>query len=294
LEYNRPNITGKTSVYGVIGDPVDHSMSPLIQNAAFHSIGIDAVYVAFLVKKSNLGRAIQGFRALGVKGLNITAPHKVKVVRYLDTVDDGAAEIGSVNTVINKNGELRGHNTDGLGALKALEEAGARLEGQSVLLFGAGGASRAIAHTLAPHVKSIVLANRTVAKANHLRTRLRTKFKLPITTAALSKELRNFVEEADIIVNASSMGMDGKADPQIEENWLRKDQCVFDIVYKPFETKLLRAAKRAGARTVTGLDLLVNQAACSFELWTGRDAPIHEMRRAIAQHLPAVMHAASS
>jgi shikimate dehydrogenase len=295
LEYNDPSISGNSLVYGLIGDPVDHSMSPVIQNAAFRSAGIGAVYVPFRVKQSALRSAIQGLRALGVKGFNVTAPHKVDVIQYLDKVDRTATEISSVNTVLNESGTLLGYNTDGLGALKALEEAGAQLERKSILLFGAGGASRAIAYTFAPRVRAIRLVNRTLSKAKQLERRLRKKFNIDIESVApSSKLLRDFYENADIIVNASSMGMDGKADPPIEGQWLHQSQWVFDIVYRPLETKLLKLGGLAGAKTISGLDMLVNQGACSFELWTGREAPILEMRDAIAQKLLAMAYAKSS
>lgn len=295
LEYNDRTISGKSLVYGLIGDPVDHSLSPVIQNVAFGSLGIDAVYVPFKVRQSDLRSAIQGLRALRVRGFNVTAPHKVNVIRYLDKVDRTAAEIGSVNTVLNENGALHGYNTDGLGALKALEEAGAQLEGKSVLLFGAGGASRAIAYTFAPRVRAIRLVNRTLSKAKHLARRLRRRFNIEIASAAPSSEsLNDFVQKADVIVNASSMGMDGKTDPPVEAQWLRQDQWVFDIVYRPLETKLLKLAGLAGAKTISGLDMLLNQGACSLELWTGREAPVLEMRHAIAQKLLAMAHAKSS
>jgi shikimate dehydrogenase len=295
LEFNNQRISGKTVVYGLIGDPVDHSISPEIQNAAFRSTGIDAVYVPFHVKRQGLSDAIQGLRALEVKGFNVTAPHKVNVLRYLDKVEISSAAIGAVNTVIYENGKLCGYNTDGAGALKALEEAGASPNGKSILLFGAGGASRAIAYTLAQHVRSVRLVNRTLAKAKQLASRLRGKFNIDVTYASLSsKLLRGFVEQADIVVNASSMGMDGNANPPIEAKWLRLDQCVVDIVYTPLQTRLLELAGSAGAKTIGGLDMLVNQGACSFELWIGRKAPLLEMRRAIAQKLLAMEHAESS
>jgi len=293
-EWNNEKISGKSAVYGVIGDPVDHSLSPLIQNTAFRLAGLDAVYVAFHVKGPSLGPAVRGLRALGVKGFNVTTPHKIRVTRFLDTIDRTVAEIGSANTVVNQNGSLLGYNTDGLGALKALEEAGQPLEGRSLLLLGAGGASRAIAYAFAPRVSSMVIVNRTVSKAKQLSQRLRRKFKKEIAAATLSSRMiRRFLHEADIVVNASSMGMDGKSELPIEEDWLRKDQCVFDIVYKPAWTRLLTLAAHAGARTVTGLDLLLNQGACSFEVWTGREAPIPEMRNALALKLSARTHAAS-
>jgi len=270
-------------------------MSPIIQNAALRSAAIDAVYVPFRVKKSELKNAIQGLRSLSVKGFNVTAPHKVKIIQYLNRLDSTAEEIGSVNTVLNKNGSLRGYSTDGSGALKALEEVCAPLEGQSLLIFGAGGASRAIAHTLTPRVKSLRLVNRTLTHAKQLERRLRQRFRTAITSTALSgRNLRHLVEEADVIINATSMGMRRKDDLPIGEGWLRKDQWIFDIVYDPLETNLLKLAGQAGAKTVSGLDMLLNQGAASFELWTGRKAPVLEMRRAIAGKLLVTTHAESS
>lgn len=282
-------------MYGLVGDPVDHSISPAIQNAAFRSEGIDAVYVPFHVKPQGLRAAIQGLRALEVKGFNVTAPHKVQVVKYLDKIESSADTIGSVNTVINESGEFCGYNTDGVGSLKALEEADASPDGKSVLIFGAGGASRAIAYTLAQHASSIRLVNRTIAKAKELAGRLQMKRDVNVVYASLSsKLLREFVEQADIVVNASSMGMDGKANLPIEAEWLRSDQCIFDIVYKPPQTRVLEFAGLVGAKMVNGLDMLINQGACTFELWTGRKAPILDMRHATAQELLAIERAESS
>jgi len=295
LEYNSASISGKTALYGVIGDPVDHSLSPAIQNAAFQAQGLDAVYVPFHVKPGTLKSAIQGLRALGVRGFNVTLPHKIPVMRFLDELDRKASEMGSVNTVANRNGILYGYSTDGLGALKALGEAGVGIDGKTVLLLGAGGSARALAYAFAPQVKSMRIINRTFSRAKQLERRLRAKFPKDIASAQLSrKSLSRYIEEADVIVNASSMGMDGKADPPITEKSLRASQCVFELVYRPQETRLLREAKLAGARTVNGLDQLVHQAACSFELWFGRQAPLHEMRRAIARKLPLMAHAESS
>ena len=259
-------------------------MSPTIQNACFSTVGIDAVYVPLQVKRLALQASIQGLRALGVKGFNVTAPHKVKVIRYLDKVERSAAEIGSVNTVSNHDGKLCGYNTDGIGARNALREAGVSPDGESILIFGAGGTSRAVAHVLASHASSIRLVNRTIAKAKELSLRLRKRYQLDIQYAPLStKLLRNYVEQASIIVNASSMGTNCRANPPIRREWLHADQCVLDMVYRPFQTELLQVASQVGATTVTGLDMLVNQGACSFESWTGRKAPIPEMRHAIDQ-----------
>ena len=273
-------------VYGIIGDPVDHSLSPAIQNAAFRSAGINAAYLPFPVRRAELRWAIQGLKSLKVKGFNVTTPHKMMVLRYLDEVETEAAEIGSINTVKNEENALTGFNTDGTGALKAMEEAGIQLDGQSVLVLGAGGAGRVIASVLAKRGCALKLANRTISNAKRLARSLYNEADLKPEIIPLSrKALHDAVNQVDIILNASSMGMDGKHNPPIDKKWIRGNHCVFDIVYRPVQTKLLQDAVSSGASTITGLDMLVNQGACSFTLWTGKKAPIDEMRRAISEKL---------
>ena len=279
-------ISGSTLVYGLIGDPVDHSLSPAIQNAAFRSAGLDAIYLAFQVRQAELRWAVEGLKCLNVKGFNVTTPHKMAVLRYLDEVETEAAEIGSINTVKNEGDALTGFNTDGAGAMNAMETAGIIPDRRSVLLLGAGGAGRVIAHALAGRGCSLKVANRTASSARRLAKSLHEKFDVKMNTIPLSRQaLKDSVAEADIILNASSMGMDGKHNPPIDRRWIRGDHCVFDTVYRPVRTKLLQDAISAGARTITGLDMLVNQGACSFTIWTGRKAPIGEMRRAITKKL---------
>ena len=271
-------------MYGLIGDPVDHSISPIIQNAAFAHSGLDAIYLVFQVKRASLRPAISSASALDIKGLNVTVPHKIRVMRYLDSFDREALTIGSVNTIINRRGSLIGFNTDGRGALRCVGVE--RLKGSSILLLGAGGAARAIAHTFAPEVRRIRIVNRTLSSARQLRLALISRYRCKITAAPLTiRRMKEFVDKAELIVNASSMGMKGKNDLPIKKDWLRPDQTVFDIVYDPPTTTLLRNAQSAGAQTIDGLEMLLNQGAISFNLWTGKDAPIAEMRRALSQKL---------
>jgi shikimate dehydrogenase len=291
LESNSTAVSGKSAIYALIGDPVEHSLSPLIQNAAFHSAGIDAVYIVLRVRSPDLKDAIRGLRALNVRGFNVTTPHKTRIVRYVDRLDEAAAEIGSVNTVVVREGRFHGYNTDGIGALRALEEAGAKLEEQTVLHLGVGGAGRAIAYSLAQHAKAIRLMNRTLPKAKRLERLLRKRFGVEVTSSRLSRaNINASLTEADIIVNASSMGMQGKPELPIEQGQLNQNQLVFDIVYNPLETRLLKLARQAGAGTINGLELLLHQGARSFEIWTGKTAPVLEMRHAIAQKLLALAH----
>ena len=293
LASNNHPISGRSLVYGLIGDPVDHSLSPAIQNAAFQSTSIDAVYVSWRVQRSGLRSAVQGLRVLGVRGFNVTTPHKTAVARHLDKLDPLASRIHSVNTVKNDHGRLIGFSTDGAGALNSLEEVGAKPEGMAVLLIGAGGAGRAIAYELAERGCTFTLMNRTFSKARHVANHIRKEFNVGVAIAPLSsRSLRSLLAEAQIVVNASSMGMNGQSNLPIKPTWLRPEQYVFDLVYRPLKTQLLQYAGLAGARTITGLDMLVNQGACSFVLWTGRKPPMFEMRQAIARRLPAIGSAA--
>jgi len=257
-------------------------------------LGLNAIYVPFRVEEPFLGNAVRGLRDLGVKGFNVTLPHKVKVIQYIDKLDPAEDSIGSINTVINNGGFLYGRNTDGLGALGALEEASVPLKGKSVLMFGAGGAARAIAHALAPKIDVLTIVNRTLQKAKVLARSLQGEFDIEVRSYTFTRLLKDQCGQADLVINASSMGMEGKPDLPVGEQWFRSDQYVFDIVYRPIETRLLRLARLAEAKTVNGLDMLLHQGACSFELWTGREAPLFEMREALKKISMAVADAADS
>ncbi len=271
-------------MYGLIGDPVDHSISPIIQNAAFRKTRLDAVYVTFQVKSRNLRPAVTSVKTLGIRGFNVTIPHKIRIMQYCDTLDKEASDIGSVNTIVNRKGSLKGFNTDGRGALQSVGRE--RLRGSSVLLLGAGGAARAIAHTFAPEVRRISIVNRTISNAQQLKRALRRRYQCQVSSAPLTEaKMKELVGDAELIVNASSMGMNGKNDPPIRRAWLNPSQTVLDIVYVPPTTTLLRSAQRAGAKRISGLEMLLNQGAISFKLWTGKRAPITEMRRALSQEI---------
>lgn len=278
-------ISGKTNIYGIIGDPVDHSLSPVIQNVAFSKRRLNAVYVPFHVKRPDLERAVEGLRSINVRGFNVTTPHKISIMRYLDKLDPEAVHIQSVNTVINRKGVLKGYNTDGIGALKSIRSK--RLTNATVVIFGAGGAARAIAHAFAPKVATITIVNRTLSKAKQLERSIRSRFrgKLQIAVCSLHDQLiSEYVRGADIIVNASSMGMSTRK-PPVSEEWFHSGQIVFDIVYKPIVTELLKLAKNAGADTINGLEMLLNQGCCSFKLWTGLDPPVAVMRKILIEKL---------
>jgi len=274
-------------VCGVIGDPIEHTLSPVMHNAAFKHLKLDFVFLAFRVKASELGDAICGMRGLGVHGLNVTMPHKDAVVEYLDEVDSTAKFLGSVNTVLNRDGRLLGFNTDGTGALKALRENGASPDGKKVLLLGAGGAAKAIAYALAKEAGELRVLNRSSEKAEELAGLLSRTFGKKVVGGALSSSaVQRSLRDSDVLVNATSVGMDPNAKQSlVSPQWLRPDLCVMDIVYSPVETELLKEAKAAGARVIGGAGMLLYQGAASFEVWTGVSAPVEVMRRALLNKL---------
>ena len=280
-------ISGKTRVCGVIGDPIEHSLSPTIHYAAFDHLKLDFVFLAFRVKAADLENAIRGMRGLGIHGLNVTMPHKSTVIGYLDEVDSTVQFLGSANTVLNKEGVLSGSNTDGVGALKALRENGVALSEKKVLLLGAGGAAKAIAFSLAEEVGELVILNRAPEKAKELAEALGRIFKNKIVGDSLSANaITKNLQDSDVLINATSVGMYPDFNQSIvAPQWLKSDLSVMDIVYNPVETKLARDAKAAGAKVISGVEMLIYQGAASFEIWTGRSAPIEVMRRAALDKL---------
>ncbi|HEY56650.1 MAG TPA: shikimate dehydrogenase [Dehalococcoidia bacterium] len=279
----RHSISGKTKVCGVIGDPIEHTMSPVMHNTAFRELGLDYVYLAFRVKGEELAQAIEGMRALGISGLNVTIPHKVAVIPFLDELDPLAKKIGAVNTIVNDAGFLRGYNTDASGFLRALRDRGFEPGGKQVAMLGAGGASRAISFVLAESGANLVILNRwqELDWAEELARQINDTFKKEVK--ALESDEANLeaaLDRADIVVNATSVGMSPHIDESpVPARLLRPDLAVFDIVYNPLKTRLATEAARAGAETVMGLDMLVWQGALSFEMWTGKEAPVELMKR---------------
>ncbi len=283
-------ISGKTKVCAIIGDPVEYSLSPVMHNAAFKELGLNLVYVAFTVTRNELKEAISGARILGLRGLNVTMPHKNAVMKYLDKLDSTAKSIGAVNTILNNQGKLIGFNTDGTGAMIALQENNIPPVEKKMLLLGAGGAGKAIAFQAAQEVEELVILNRTSEKAELLAEALRKKFGKKVKGGAFSSEiLKEELEDADILVNATSVGMYPDVNGSlVPKSSLRPDLCVMDIIYSPLETKLVMDAKSVGAKVVSGLEMLVYQGAVSFEIWTNCPAPVEVMKKAaltkLAEH----------
>jgi shikimate dehydrogenase len=279
--------SGKTAVYGVIGDPIAHSLSPTMQNAAFEAWKLDAVFLAFKVAPAQVENALRGMRALGICGLNVTMPDKNAVIPFLDEVDETAKFLGSVNTILNDEGKLRGFSTDGSGAHHALEQNGVTLSGKKLVLLGAGGAAKAIAFTLSKEVGELVLLNRTPAKTDALAETINQKFHKKVTAGALSPNaIEKSLQTADILINATSVGMHPRSSESlVKPEWLKPSLTVMDIVYNPLETKLVKDAKAAGARVISGVEMLIYQGAASFEVWTGKPAPVEVMRKAALKQL---------
>ena len=277
------NISAATKLYAIIGDPVEHSLSPSMHNVAFRRLNLDSVYLAFRVRPISLQKAIAGMKSLGILGFNVTVPHKVSVMKYLDQIDNDAIKIGAVNTVVNKDGTLIGYNTDGAGALIALQEEGVELKGQKVVLLGAGGAAKALASSIAPLAESLTILNRTESKAKELATSLAERVFSKVEGKRLTETtLSNVLVDTDVLINATSVGMYPKvSETLVKGEKLHSGMTVFDIVYNPLKTRLLMEADSVGARTIGGVKMLVGQGVLAFELWTGETPPIEEMCRAV-------------
>jgi shikimate dehydrogenase len=276
-------ITGKTQICALIGDPVEHTMSPAMHNAAFKKLGLDYAYIPFRVKPAELGQAVAGLRALNVRGFNVTIPHKVSVISFLDKLEPAAGKIGAVNTVVNDGGKLTGYNTDGEGFLRALRDENVKPEGKEVVILGAGGAARAIAYVLAEWGARLTIINRKqeLDWAENIGHLIKKELGEGVKVGELTpRALSHALEKAHILVNATSVGMSPDSDKTpVPAELLKRGLIVFDIVYNPIETRLLKEAKVAGAKVISGVDMLAWQGALAFEEWTGQAAPLALMRR---------------
>jgi shikimate dehydrogenase len=279
-------ISGRTTVVGIIGDPVAHSASPAMHNAAFAALGLDWVYVPFAVRAAALRDAVRAVRALGLAGVNVTVPHKAAVLPHLDAVSALAARVGAVNTIINRDGLLSGDNTDVAGFVRALRGAGGRLAGRRAVVIGAGGSARAVLAGLgALRVGQVVVANRTAARARALARRFAGTVDVEVSGFAALADVA-VLREAALIVNATSIGLTDAAFPALA--WgATPPRCVaFDLVYGR-DTAFLAAARRAQRRTLDGAEMLLHQGAAAFALWTGRRPPLAVMRAALQRAMAA-------
>lgn len=282
-------VDGTTRVVGVIGWPVRHSLSPPMQNAALEALGLNWIYVPFEVAPEQIPQALEGLRALNLVGLNVTVPHKEAVARLVDERSGAAQVLGAVNTIVNREGVLHGHNTDGEGFLRSLREAGEEVRDRRVTFIGAGGAARSVAYAVASAgAAAVTVVNRTPARARDVAELVSRNTPVQASVAALdSPEAKQAVWDAQMIIDCTPCGMFPHVDdaPAIPPEWLHEGQCVCDLVYTPRDTVLLKAARQAGARTVEGVGMLVHQGAIALELWTGQAAPVEVMRAALVQAL---------
>lgn len=282
------SVHGDTMLYGIFGYPIGHSLSPLMHNTAFAHHGIDAVYLPFAVHPAQVESAVKAVAALHIRGVNVTIPHKQAVMPWLDTLAPEARLIGAVNTIHLQDGRLHGYNTDGLGFLRSLEEAGGTVVGRTVLLLGAGGAARAIAVQLClAGIRRLYLSNRTLARAEELASFL--KQHLPQTDISVvamgASSLATHLPHTDIVVNATAVGMHADDPMVLPLTTLRPQHLVCDIVYRPLHTPLLRLAQDQGAQTVDGLGMLLHQGATAFEIWTGESFPLTLIRAKLLETL---------
>jgi shikimate dehydrogenase len=276
-----------TELIGLIGYPIKQSFSPFIHNVAAELTGTKLIYMPFEVHSSNLKNAVRGMVALGIKGFNVTVPHKVKVVDYLNKLSEETAVIGSVNTVVNEQGKLIGYNTDVNGIVESLTQYKSQISGNEICVIGAGGSARAVIYTLIRNFKpkKIYLINRTEQHAEALKQHFKSKMKFnDIVTKELQQpDLINVLTNCSLIVNSTPIGMYPTMDDSVlsTPDVFVKDQVVFDLIYNPVKTKFLQLAESKGAFTVNGLNMLVQQAAKSFTLWTGNEFPTEKVYKSL-------------
>lgn len=277
-------IDSKTNLFCVFGNPVSHSLSPIMHNSAFEHLKLNSVYMAFKIKDIEAG--VSAIKAFNVKGVSVTIPHKVSIMPFLDKLDPGAQKIGAVNTIVNKNGKLTGYNSDSIGAVAALEEK-TEIAGKKTAILGAGGAARAIGFGVQEKGGRVIIINRTIEKGKQLAHDLGTEF-CPLSDFNPA--------QCDILINTTPLGMTPDTDSmpinpdQIKPDQINPDQIkpgmtIMDIIYNPLETKLLKHAAAKGCKIIDGLSMFVYQGAIQFELWTGKTAPIDIMKKTVKQAL---------
>jgi shikimate dehydrogenase len=274
-------ISGRTKIVGIIGDPVAHSLSPAMHNAAFEALKLNFVYVAFHVRRTQVRQALTGVRALGIAGVNVTVPHKEQVIKWLDSISPTARRAGAVNTIVNRDGRLHGENTDVAGFLRALRDDKFRIRGCRALVIGAGGVARAVLAALAEgKAAAVTVANRTVPRARRLAEGFHS-IAMPTIGAPLAiLEDRGLLASTSLVVNATSIGLHGERFFPLAHS-ATPPSCLFvDLIYGR-HTDFLARATRTGRRSLDGSSMLVHQGAAAFRLWTGRAAPVAAMRAAL-------------
>ena len=276
-------IDGSTQVVGVFGSPITHTASPAMHNAAFAALQMNWIYLAFAVAPQQFRSALLGARDMGMRGVNLTVPHKLVALEIVEDVDPEARRLGAINTIVIDNGKLRGFNTDGYGFVKAIkEDFNVSLRSKRVLVFGAGGAGRAIAVKCALEgATRIIVANRTPGRVDPITKEIAATKSEVHAVALNAKEIARVIGEVDLVVNATSVGLREGDSLGLNAGVFSPKLTVFDTIYRPAETELIKLAAEAGAKVSNGLSMLLHQGARSFELWTKRKAPLAVMRRAL-------------
>lgn len=283
------DITGFTRLAGFYAKPAKHSISPKMHNTAFQELGIDAVYLAFEVDEKNLATSIQAIRSLNMLGVNLSMPHKTAAVAFMDELSPTAELTGAINTVVNLDGRLIGHTTDGTGFMASLQELSINPIGQEITILGGGGAAVAIiAQAALDGVKTINVGLRNLSSKEMLRNKLgqiaqQTKCEINVFDMEKQEALSQVLKQSVLLINATNMGMHPqvKESPIKDPNLLRADLAVYDIIYNPRETLLLKQAKAVGAKTCNGLPMLVHQGAEAFKLWTGQTMPVEKIKKIV-------------
>jgi shikimate dehydrogenase len=287
----RNSFFANTELIGLIGHPIKHSYSPFIQNYAFELMNLDYVYLPFDVPAENLKSAVNSVLALGLKGLNVTLPHKEKIIAFLDELSEEASTIGAVNTVVNDHGKLFGYNTDANGILETLLPYKDKISGSNMTVIGAGGSARAVIYTLLRHFKParVNIINRTPQRADTLMSHFSLKMRYDSfhTYELFPPDNVEVLSNSRLIINATTQGMFPDVDDTITdiEESFNEEQIVFDLVYNPARTKFLQLAAGQGATVLGGMKMLISQAAKSFALWTGVEMPVEKISESLQQYL---------
>ena len=267
------------NTYAVIGDPIDHSLSPNIHNAAFRQLGLDHTYIAYKIPSGELSAGIGALKEIKIAGFNVTIPHKVEMMKFLDEMDTTCRVIGAVNTVLNEDGKLKGYNTDMIGFLDPIKKRNLTIKDSQVMLLGAGGAARAIITGMVKEKASkITIVNRTLENAKKI-SEFAKKIGGNVDIVSL-QEANELISEYKFIINSSSIGMNNEPSP-ISTEGVNENSIVYDIVYQPMNTDLLKKSKERGATIIYGYEMLLSQAACSVEIWHKTQAPYDVMKKAL-------------
>ena len=268
-----------SNTYAVIGDPIDHSLSPNIHNAAFRHLKLEHTYIAYKIPAGELSAGIEALKAIKIAGFNVTVPHKIEMMKFLDEMDTTCKVIGAVNTVLNEDGKLKGYNTDMIGFLDPIKKKNLTIKDSQVLLLGAGGAARAIVTAMVKEKSGkITIVNRTLENANRL-AEFTKKIGGDADTVSI-QEANKLITDYKFIINSTSIGMRNEPSPISTEN-ISKNSIVYDLVYQPINTDLIKKSKENGATIIYGYQMLLSQAACSFEIWHKMEAPYDVMKKTL-------------